>query len=160
MARWLNDPEVRENLGVHRKVTLETTVEWIARAISDPSICAFAVMVDDEHVGSATFDQIDARTRSARFSLYIGELGRRGQGLAGAASSLALGHAFYIMNLERVWLTVHVMNHRAIRTYLKAGFVVEGFQRKAFLLNGSLVGAYGMGLLSDEFQAGMSRPAD
>ena len=58
---------------------------------------------------------------------------------------------FEILSLHKVWLTVHVHNNRAIRTYLKAGFVVEGILRDEFRLAGQFVDVFYMGMCRTDF---------
>jgi RimJ/RimL family protein N-acetyltransferase len=64
---------------------------------------------------------------------------------------LALGFAFMELNLHRVSLNVFEYNPRAVRSYEKAGFHVEGRQRQALLRNGKRWDAIEMGILREEW---------
>ena len=154
MARWLADPEVKAGLGVRREITLGSTQRWIQTAQSDPSVACFAIYANAVHVGNVTIDQMDSSTSLGRFSIYIGASDGRGKGVATAATKLAIEHAFNVLHLRKLWLIVHVGNLRAVFSYLKAGFIVEGLLRKAFPIDSVPLDAYQMGLLSSEYRAG------
>jgi RimJ/RimL family protein N-acetyltransferase len=151
MCQWMADPEVASNIGLRREPSLERTVEWIQKAVQDPTIRAYAILVDEDHVGNVVFDQIDAYLDSARFSIYIGEPGLRGNGVGSTAAWLAAKLAFDQEGLNKIWLTVHVMNQRAINVYTKLGFMLEGILRDEFWLNGKRLPVLRMSLLAREF---------
>jgi len=144
MNRWLSDPELAEALGVHREVSLEETSRWIARAVSDPGIHAFAVLCGGEHVGNVVLDQMDEHLSTVRLSIYIGDSAQRGRGLGDAAVALALDQAFERLGVHKVWLTVHVENERAIALYGRCGFEREGVLKGEFLLGGRRIDAVRM----------------
>jgi RimJ/RimL family protein N-acetyltransferase len=60
-----------------------------------------------------------------------------GKGLGTEATRLVLRHAFNDLGLHRVGLRVLAYNHRAIRSYEKCGFVIEGREREAALVDGA-----------------------
>jgi [ribosomal protein S5]-alanine N-acetyltransferase len=151
MLRWMNDPEVSDNVGLRTQPSLEGTHNWLRRAIEDRQTRAYAISLDSRHVGNLVFDRIDDYLSNARLSIYIGERDARGTGVGSQALRLGLAEAFERLSLHKVWLTVHVHNTRAIQTYLRAGFVMEGIVRDDFRLNGQLVSAFYMGMLRGEF---------
>lgn len=122
MLHWLQQPDVRRNLGVRREPSMEYTVQWIRRSQADAAVSARAIMVAGRHVGNVVLDQIDRATASARFSIYIGEATDRGHGIGRIAIALILEEAFGPLDLQRVWLTVAPENEAAIRAYRAAGF--------------------------------------
>jgi RimJ/RimL family protein N-acetyltransferase len=61
-----------------------------------------------------------------------------------------LRHGFGILKLHRVYLQVFRGNVRAQRAYLKCGFVVEGVQRQAVLIDNTFEDIVMMGILSGE----------
>lgn len=153
MCRWMGDPEVASNIGLRREPSLERTVEWIQKAVQDPSIRAYAILADKEHVGNVVFDQIDTYLGSARLSIYVGETAFRGSGVGSTAARLAAELAFEQAGLNKIWLTVHVMNLRAINVYTKLGFVLEGILRDEFWFGGKRLPVLRMSLLQREFAA-------
>ena len=60
--------------------------------------------------------------------------------------------AFTELNLERLTLNVFAYNERAQRSYLKAGFQVEGRQRERLRRGSRRQDMIFMGLLRDEWR--------
>jgi RimJ/RimL family protein N-acetyltransferase len=151
MYQWMCDPEVSRNIGLRSKPSMEKTLAWIFSALSDPLIHPFAVFLKDLHVGNIVLDQIDQHYGSARLSVYIGERSARGCGVGTTAMYLALQQGFEVINLHKVWLTVHSQNFRAIRIYSKLGFALEGILRGEFRLGQQRVDTLCMGLFRQNF---------
>jgi len=151
MTRWLNDAHVRENLGVRKQVTLNTTREWLERVVVDPAVQGWGIYVEDQHVGNVVLDLIDPELQTARLSVYVGEDAARGRGAGRRGTALALDHAFGGLNLNKVWLIVHTENLPAIRTYAKLGFRVEGVLQEEFLLRGTLVSVLRMAIFRSQW---------
>ena len=160
MLGWMLDPEVSSNIGLRGAPSLTRTLEWIECATRPgSSSCAFAIRSCGEHVGNVVIDKIDEEARNGRLSIYLGPSASRGRGIGRAATFLALRHGFGELQLHKVWLTVHVRNVAAIKTYLAAGFQVEGVHREEFPLDGRLLSVLYMGLLSHEFNAHLAPDA-
>jgi RimJ/RimL family protein N-acetyltransferase len=153
MFRWMEDPTVSTNLGLRSTPSLEKTRAWIARALQDESVHAFAVLQQDRHVGNVVLDRLDSVLASTRLSVYVGEAAARGCGVGRTAIHLALHRAFHDLGLSKVWLTVHAKNVPAISTYLAVGFVLEGVLREEFVLEGKRLPALYMGILASELPA-------
>ena len=66
---------------------------------------------------------------------------------------LILRYAFLELNLQRVSLDVFDYNQRAIRSYEKAGFTLEGRQRGVLLREGKRWDLVYMGILREEWLA-------
>ncbi|MEA2631820.1 MAG: hypothetical protein QOE66_2039, partial [Chloroflexota bacterium] len=64
-----------------------------------------------------------------------------------------LAHAFTNMGLHRIGLAVFAFNERAIRSYEKVGFVVEGRARDAIYRDGRYWDEIDMSLLESEWRA-------
>ncbi len=150
MSRWMDDPEVRNNVGLRREPSLERTVAWISAAQLDPSIRPFAILCDGAHVGNVILDRIDDHLRTARLSIYIGDAHARGAGIGRAAAWLALREAFDSLGMHKVWLTVHPRNTAALKTYAALGFKTEGVLRGEFILDGERLDALYLGVLRQE----------
>jgi RimJ/RimL family protein N-acetyltransferase len=151
MLRWMQDPEIADNVGLRSRPTLDRTREWIAKAQARDTVLAWAIIRAGEHVGNVVLDLIDLHLKSARLSIYVGEASARGQGAAARALRLALEHGFTGHGLERIWLTVHERNTRAALLYTRLGFRLEGILRGDFLLRGERINAVLMSILRSEF---------
>lgn len=152
MYRWMCDPMIRSNIGLRREPSLDATLTWIIESQQDRSVQPFAVMLGEHHVGNVILDRLDSYLATGRLSVYIGEAvaRRTGIGLTGIYRILAAG--FEEFGLNKIWLTVHVGNLRAITTYTRLGFALEGILRDEFILDNRRLSALYMGLLRDDFQ--------
>ena len=65
---------------------------------------------------------------------------------------LALRYAFDQLKLHRISVRVLAYNHRAIRSYQKCGFVIEGHEREAAWVNGQWHDDVLLGLLDRELR--------
>lgn len=84
----------------------------------------------------------------------LGERAYWGKGYGTDAMRLILGYAFRELNLRRVSLGVFAYNERAIRSYEKAGFEVEGRVRKGIAREGQHWDMIVMGALKENWLAG------
>ena len=152
MLRWMGDPVVRANIGLRGEPSMERTAAWIETAVADASIAAFAVLSGGRHVGNVVLDRIDRYLNNARLSVYLGEADARGSGVAVTGMYRVMAEAFGPMSLHKIWLTVHTKNHAGVNTYTRLGFSLEGVLRDEFLLDGTLVDVFYMGVLKSEFE--------
>ena len=104
-------------------------------------------------IGSCAFSQLDADNGSALFHITIGEHDCWGKGYGGEATALMVDHAFSALNLHRVALSVFAFNERAIRAYLRVGFVDEGRSREAIWRDGRWWDEIHMSVLEPEWRA-------
>lgn len=104
-------------------------------------------------VGVISLDNIDFLNRKADLSIVIGEKKFLGKGVGTEAVTLLLGHAFWKLSLHKVGLGVLSTHTAAIRTYEKAGFVIEGILRDEVLLENQYHDVTRMGILAEDFKA-------
>lgn len=149
-----NDPEILEMFGVSRDAvrppTPESAAQWVQTLMDHPRAW---VIETDRLIGEVRLDQINLQDRRA--SLAIGILAPEylGMGLGTEATMLVLGHAFHDLKLHRISIRVLAYNTRAIRSYQKCGFRIEGCEREAAFVNGQWHDDVIMGLLEHEFKA-------
>lgn len=84
----------------------------------------------DRLVGFIRIEFFNWNHQAASLQLRIGDAADRGQGYGTQALKLMLRYAFDELNLQRVTLDIFEYNPRAIQPYEKAGFLVEGSERK------------------------------
>jgi RimJ/RimL family protein N-acetyltransferase len=152
MYGWVSDPEIAVAIGLRRSPTLEYTRQWIQRSIENPLINAYALLFNNLHVGTAVLDNTDTYLRTSRLSVYIGERSARGTGVGLTGIYYVLVDGFKKHDLHKIWLTVHVNNQAALKTYTTLNFKVEGVLRDEFLIHSRRTDVYYMGLLRDEFE--------
>jgi len=153
--RWYSDPEVarltRYQDGPMRPDEIERF--FIARVVgADALTLAIHLRDDDRLIGTCAFSQLDSDNGSALFHITIGEKECWGLGYGTEATELMLAHAFGHLGLHRVALSVFAFNERAIRSYRKAGFVVEGRAREAIWRDGRHWDEIHMSILEEDWR--------
>jgi len=152
--RWYADPEVarltRYQDGPMRADEVRRFFE--ARVAGTGSL-ALAIHLRDTNrlIGTCAFSQLDGDNGSALFHITIGEHDCWGRGYGTEATVLMLEHAFETLGLHRVGLAVFAFNERAIRSYRKVGFVVEGRSREGIWRDGRFHDEIQMSILQDEW---------
>ncbi len=119
----------------------------------DPNTIAFSVrtLADDRLIGFVAFDGIIWQHGETFVAVGIGDPAYRGQGYGTDAMRVMLRYGFRDLNLSRIQLNAFSYNERAIKSYLKVGFVEEGRQRGMLLRNGRRWDLIYMGILRDEW---------
>jgi RimJ/RimL family protein N-acetyltransferase len=120
-----------------------------------PDALAYAIHIreSDRLIGVTTFSALDVENGSAMFHITIGEPDAWGRGYGTDAASLMVGHAFRGLGLHRVALSVFSFNARAIRSYEKVGFRIEGRLRDAIWRDGRYWDEVQMGILQADWMA-------
>lgn len=149
---WLNSADLRATFGLRQMVSLESHRSWV-NAAKDTQIWAIHDH-SGNHVGNVLL-KINHRHRSGYFQIYIGESLARGLGLGEKALLATLRAAYEKYGLHRVWLHTFPENVRAEALYKKHGFVLEGVERDALLVDGAYVSQRRWSLLENEWR-GMS----
>jgi RimJ/RimL family protein N-acetyltransferase len=157
MARWSTDSEFRRLLDTDpaRPLRAQPTRETLAREHEDDSsafMFGIHTLADDRRVGFVGVTGVRWTHGDGWLVIAIGGREDWGKGYGGEALGLLLRYAFSELNLHRVSLTVFEYNPRAIRTYEKAGFRVEGRARKFLNRDGQRWDMIYMGLLREDWQ--------
>ncbi|MER7719985.1 GNAT family protein [Streptomyces flaveolus] len=160
MWEIVNDPEVvRFTFPPDSELTPERLQGWYGSRGAQPDRLDLAVTdpADGGLLGEVVLYEWDPANRSCTFRTLIGPRGR-GRGVGTEATRLIVGHAFERLGLHRVQLDVYGNNHRALRVYEKAGFVVEGVRREAAWRDGEWVDEVLMAVLDHEWAVHRGRP--
>ena len=108
---------------------------------------------DNRLLGDINLDVINNwGSRDSFVGLGIYERENWGKGYGTDAMKIILRFAFTEVNLRRVTLTVFEYNPRAIRSYEKAGFKLEGRLRKILLKDGQRWDMLYMGILYEDWK--------
>lgn len=118
-----------------------------------PDHVAFVIRTLDEDspIGFVDMGGMSRPHGEAWAGIGIGDRARWGQGFGTDAMRVVLRYAFTELNLRRVTLGVYEYNARAIRSYEKAGFVVEGRVRQEMRRDGRRWDVLYMGILRDDW---------
>jgi len=173
---WLNDPEVRQFLLINQPLSMAEEERWFDSMLNRPSAEHVRVIeiaqaggsgdhaadVSDiqrgdgiswKPIGNVALENIDWVNRSAEIGIFIGEKSCWNQGYGREAMSVMLRHAFETINLNRVYLYVYAYNPRAIRSYERAGFKLEGRLREGRYHEGRYHDVLLMAVLRSEWQS-------
>ena len=154
-ASWLNDTRVTRTLRYRRPITDADELAFIEGPGKDNGDVRLGIVLKrgDRLIGSAGLMRVDWQARSAGYGIHIGMPSEWGKGYGTEVTRMIVAHAFDSMNLNRVWLEVHVTNLSAIHAYEQAGFRHEGTQRQAVYREGGYRDMLMMAILREEWEA-------
>jgi len=156
VARWYRDAELaRLTRYSMRPMSDEEIERFFQTRLLSPEAVAYGIheRATDRLIGLTTFSALDPDNGSVLFHITIGERDAWGRGLGTEATELMLWLAFDRIGLHRVGLSVFAFNERALRSYIKAGFRVEGRLRESIQRDGRYWDEVQMGVLREEWQA-------
>lgn len=121
----------------------------------DEGDCNFMIETTAERkrIGSIGLDGIDWSNRNACVGIGIGDKDYWGKGYGTEAMQLILSYAFTELNLHRILLQVFEYNPRAIHSYEKCGFRIEGREPEIMNREGRRWDVINMGILRSEWEA-------
>lgn len=155
IARWNQSSEYQQLLdsGPANLWSSKQIKEWSEKHV--PEMYSFSIrsLEDDRVIGNVDLSGIDWPSGNAWVGIGIGERDQWGKGYGGDAMNLILRFAFETLSLRRVSLTVFQYNERAIHSYEKAGFKLEGRLRQWMQRAGQRYDLIFMGVLRGEWEA-------
>ena len=152
-ARWERDSEFHR-LGSPRPaypVTLSQAKRWFEDRGPDSFRFSIRTLNDDRFLGDIGLWIGSWASGEAWVGIGIGERRDWGRGYGTDAMRVILRYAFTELNLYRVSLDALGSNARAIRSYEKCGFVLEGRTRDAARYDGRYCDEVCMGILRAEW---------
>ncbi len=155
-GRWFGNLELLGYLWTNPifPQTQEDETEWFeSMRKSDNFTFAIRTLHHNLLIGSTSIQSLDWKNRCAMFGIAIGDPNYWGQGYGTDATRVILRYAFLELNLHRIELNVYSINTRAIKSYEKVGFTLEGTKRQAAFRDGQYFDIYIMGILRDEWRA-------
>lgn len=156
VTRWGRDSEYRRLMDSDppRLFSVRASREWMKKQLEEePETYWFAIrtLEDDRLLGNIDLAVTSWGNRDAFVGIGIGEREFWGKGYGTDAMVQTLRYAFTELNLQRVTLNVFEFNERAVRSYEKIGFRMEGRQRQAIIREGRRWDILYMGILKEEW---------
>ncbi|MEZ5912114.1 MAG: GNAT family protein [Paracoccaceae bacterium] len=131
-----------------RVLTADAAEAWAAAQQAEP--WAWIIEAEGRLIGAIRLHSLNPVDRRAMLAIGILDPGALGRGYGGQAMRLLIAHAFGAMGLHRLGVRVLADNSRAIRAYQAVGFVIEGREREAALIDGAWQDDLIMGLLASD----------
>lgn len=155
VSRWTRDSELLRlmSLSPPQPLSISAARADQERRAANADFFGFTIhaLADDRLLGFINL-QSPAWTHGEAFmGINLGERQDWGQGYGTDALKVLLRYAFTELNLHRVSLGVLADNTRAIRSYEKAGFVIEGHYRQSVRRDGRWQDVVSMGLLKTDW---------
>ena len=158
MPRWNLDSEYYRMLDSAPPMlwSEKKVKEWIDKDLDkDPAEDLFfsiRTLADDRLIGFISLFDNPGHTGDALVGIGIGERAYWGKGYGTDAMRVMLAYCFNELNYRRLSLITFEHNPRGIRSYEKAGFVLEGRTRGAMLREGRRWDWLWMGILREEWE--------
>lgn len=153
IARWERDSEFHRLASPHPAYPVSAAQVKREYKADNPIRFGFHIrtLQDNRFIGDIGLWVSSWASGEAWVGISIGERDYWGKGYGSDAMRLILRYAFTELNLFRVSLDALGSNVRAIRSYEKCGFVLEGNLRDAARYDGQYFDEVYMGILRDEW---------
>ncbi|HEX2992991.1 MAG TPA: GNAT family protein [Anaerolineales bacterium] len=157
-VRWQRDSEfIRLADGDPVRLNSEKRIrEWLTesrvdRGLKPERYSFWARTLEDDRLIGEFILSLDLIHSVAWVGIAIGERDFWGKGYGTDMMRLCLRYAFLELGVQRVSLGLHEYNPRALRSYEKAGFRLEGRTRGDLLREGKRYDSLWMGVLREEW---------
>lgn len=150
---WYSDRQVTRLIGI-KPLSQDQATTRFNSLLTDPNGVYFGIIKKDEEgiIGYVFLAHILKSHRVAReFGIVIGDKNLWGHGYGSEATRLILEYGFKHLKLHRIQLGVLDFNERALHMYRKLGFIEEGIQREARLVDDKWHNIIMMSMLKQEF---------
>ncbi|OQY09032.1 MAG: GNAT family N-acetyltransferase [Marinitoga sp. 4572_148] len=153
---YINDYEIKKFLtpGIPFPYKMEDEEKWYENINPNgKGIYDFAIELKEtnEYIGGCGINNVDWKNSVATVGVFIGKpFFNKGYGTE--AMDLLVDFVFNEMNMNKVKLHVFSFNKRAIKSYEKVGFKVEGVLREQIFREGKYHDEIIMGLLRREWK--------
>lgn len=139
IIKWRNNPNVKRFFLYREDFTKEMHEKWMKEKVATKKVIQYIIIenVSCNPIGSVYFRDVDYQKQTAEFGIFIGEDNARGKGY-GAEATERFAQYGKTLGLQLISLRVFLDNTAAIKSYLKAGFVVSG-QKSAVASDGEKI---------------------
>ncbi len=152
---WFNDEEICK-FNSHHKIpmTLQDAEEYIKQSSGKNSLIVLAIeeLSAQKHIGNISLQNIDYLNRSAEMAFMIGNRESWGKSYATEAGAALLKHAFFTLNLHRVYLGTAENNIGMQHVAAKLGFTLEGRRKEALFKDNQYRDILEYGILKRDFE--------
>jgi RimJ/RimL family protein N-acetyltransferase len=153
---WENDSEMGLYLNADpgKRMSMDEVHRRYHQYRTDPTSGLFIICrLDGPAIGMLGFDRLYRDIGSCRLFIGIGVKDHWGQGYGTDAMRVVLRYFFREVLLRKVQLSCYDFNTRAIASYRKCGFEVEGVRRNIAYVHGEWCDSIEMAITIDQFNS-------
>lgn len=131
--RWVNDPEVSQNLMVEYPITRLAERGFLesVSGMGGTDVVFPIELLDGAHIGTSGIHRIDHVQKSAVTGSFIGEAQYRGKGYGTEAAILRAHYCFYRLGLRQVYSSFIGTNEASLAMQRKVGYEIYGVRPAA-----------------------------
>lgn len=152
---YVNDSEIKRllNPGIPFLYTYEDEEKWYENLSASKDTYNFAIetLEDKKYIGGCGINEVDWKNSYVVVGIFIGDKDYLGKGYGTDAMKVLMHFIFEQMNIHKIKLNVFSFNKRAIKSYEKCGFKVEGILRDELFVDGKYHDEVSMGILREEY---------
>lgn len=150
-VQWINNTENNQYLHYDLPLNVEKTKEWFyKRNTENRHDCVIEYMnIPVGLIGLLNYDRINQKVE---FYISMGNAEYKKKGIATIATLLVLQYAFFILNVNKVYLNVDEENIYARKLYEKVGFNCEGIFIQDMFFKGKFINRMRYGILKENFK--------
>ena len=153
---YVNDWDVKKYLdpGVPFPWKFEEEEKWYQElSAKNPERYSFAIerISDEQYIGGCGINNLDWKNSVATVGIFLGKP-FLSQGYGTDAMRVLVNFIFLEMNIHKTMLHVYAFNDRAIKSYQKVGFKIEGTLRSQVVREGKYHDEIIMGILKEEWR--------
>ncbi len=132
----------------HATQTRESVAAFVAavNAREDEHLFGVFLREDGRHVGNIKVGPIRPLHAVADVSLFLGDRGVWGRGVAAEAIATVSAHAFAALGVRKLSASMYAANAASERAFLRAGWTREGLRRAHLDLEGARSDVIELGL--------------
>jgi RimJ/RimL family protein N-acetyltransferase len=157
LHKWINNPAV---LGFWYGKDKLRSMKWVKDHFlsiikNESNSSCWIIEVSGEPIGfmyNTICKDDDKFTGRVELDILIGDDKKRGKGYGADALKAMIYYAFKVQKAQRVYLTPHIKNVRAIHVYEKVGFKKEGILRSFEKFEGKWIDCVMMSIIKGEFK--------
>lgn len=152
---YINDTEISNFLtgDIPFPIMLQEEEKWFESISSQSDKYKFAIetIEGNQFIGGCSINDIDWKNRIVTVGIFIGNKDYWGNGYGNDAMNILITFIFNQMNINKIRLICYSFNKRAIKSFEKCGFVIEGILRKEVFKDGCYYDKIAMGILKEDF---------
>lgn len=152
IVTWRNNPRVKQNFIFQENFTYSMHEKWMKTKVLTGEVVQYIIIEkkSGKPVGSVYYRDINNNNRSAEYGIFIGDDNMIGKGYGTETAKLFIDFGFKKLGLHRISLRVLDNNKPAYKSYVSAGFKIEGVFRDMEFINGKYVNIIFMSILESD----------